>query len=224
MSNEINPPKKRGCLFYGCLSLVVIALLVVVVGIVGYFVLKNTTERWIRDFTETAPAQIEKAEYTRAQTDAMQARLASFQQALDGGTNLLELILTADDLNALISTQRELKDKLFVRIDGDQVRGEVSMPLSDLGPLKLKGRYLNAAVTLKVALANGVLDVRLQDVQVKGKPLPSMILNESKKTNLALEFHKDPKAAADIAKFETVQVTNSAVILRNKVTAPPLER
>ena len=224
MSNEINPPKKRGCLFYGCLSLVVIALLVVVVGIVGYFVLKNTTERWIRDFTETTPAQIEKVEYTRAQTDAMQARLASFQQALDGGTNLLELILTADDLNALISTQRELKDKLFVRIDGDQVRGEVSMPLSDLGPLKLKGRYLNAAVTLKVALANGALDVRLQDAQVKGKPLPSMILNEFKKNNLALEFQKDPKAAADIAKFETVQVTNSAVILRNKVTAPPLER
>ena len=224
MSNEINPPKKRGCLFYGCLSLVVIALLVVVVGIVGYFVLKNTTERWIRDFTETTPAQIEKVEYTRAQTDAMQARLASFQQALDGGTNLLELILTADDLNALISMQRELKDKLFVRIDGDQVRGEVSMPLSDLGPLKLKGRYLNAAVTLKVALANGALDVRLQDAQVKGKPLPSMILNEFKKNNLALEFQKDPKAAADIAKFETVQVTNSAVILRNKVTAPPLER
>ena len=219
MSNEINPPKKRGCLFYGCLTLVVIALLVVVVGIAGYFVLKNTTERWIRDFTETAPAQIEKAEYTRAQTDAMQARLASFQQALDGGTNVLELILTADDLNALISTQRELKDKLFVRIDGDQVRGEVSMPLSDLGPLKLKGRYLNAAVTLKVALANGALDVRLQDAQVKGKPLPSMILNEFKKNNLALEFQKDPKAAADIAKFETVQVTNSAVILRNKVNA-----
>ncbi len=221
MSNEINPPKKRGCLFYGCLSLVVIALLVVVVGIVGYYVLKNTTERWIRDFTETTPAQIEKVEYTRAQTDAMQARLASFQQALDGGTNLLELVLTADDLNALISTQRELKDKLFVRIDGDQVRGEVSMPLSDLGPLKLKGRYLNAAVTLKVALANGALDVRLQDAQVKGKPLPSMILNEFKKNNLALEFQKDPKAAADIAKFETVQVTNSAVILRNKVNAPP---
>lgn len=44
------------------------------------------------------PAQIEKVEYTGAETDAMQARLASFQQALDGGTNLLELVLTADDL------------------------------------------------------------------------------------------------------------------------------
>lgn len=218
MSNEINPPAKRGCLFYGCLSLAVIALLVVVVGIAGYFVLKNTTERWIRDFTETTPAQIEKVEFTRAQTDAMQARLASFKQALDGGTNLIELILTADDLNALISTQRELKDKLFIRIDGDQVRGDISMPLGDLGPLKLKGRYLNANVTLKVSLANGSLDVRLHDAQVKGKPLPSMILNEFKKNNLAQEYQKDPKTAADIAKFEAVQVTNGTVVLRNKVT------
>ena len=193
MSNEINPPKKRGCLFYGCLSLTVIALLVIVVGIIGYFVIKNVTTGWIRDYTETAPAQIEKVEYTRAQTDAMQTRLATFKQALDGGTNLVEFILTADDLNALISTQRELKDKLFVRIDGDQVRGEISMPLSDLGPFKLSGRYLNA-------LANGALDVRLQDVQVKGRPLPSMILSEFKKNNLALEYQKDPRAAADLAK------------------------
>ena len=220
MSNEINPPKKRGCLFYGCLSLTVIALLAIVAGIIGYFVIKNVTTGWIRDYTETAPAQIEKVEYTRAQTDAMQKRLANFKQALDGGTNLMEFILTADDLNALISTQRELKDKLFVRIDGDQLRGEISMPLSDLGPFKLSGRYLNATATFKIALANGALDVRLQDAQVKGRPLPSMVLSEFKKNNLAQEYQKDPKAAADIAKFDTVQVTNSTVLLRNRVTAP----
>ena len=220
MSNEINPPKKRGCLFYGCLSLTVIALLVIVVGIIGYFVIKNVTTGWIRDYTETTPAQIEKVEYTRAQTDAMQTRLATFMQALDGGTNLVEFILTADDLNALISTQRELKDKLFVRIDGDQVRGEISMPLNDLGPFKLSGRYLNATATFKIVLANGALDVRLQDAQVKGRPLPSMILSEFKKNNLALEYQKDPRAAADLAKFDTVQVTNSTVLLRNKVSAP----
>ena len=220
MSNEINPPKKRGCLFYGCLSLAVIALLAIVAGIIGYFVIKNVTTGWIRDYTETTPAQIEKVEYTRAQTDAMQKRLANFKQALDGGTNLMEFILTADDLNALISTQRELKDKLFVRIDGDQLRGEISMPLSDLGTFKLSGRYLNATATFKIALANGALDVRLQDAQVKGRPLPSMVLSEFKKNNLAQEFQKDPKAAADIAKFDTVQVTNSTVLLRNKVTVP----
>ena len=220
MNNETNPPKNRGCLFYGCLSLTVIALLVVLLGIVAYFVVKKTTEGWIRDFTETTPAQIERPTYTRTQTDALQARLASFKQALDSGTNLLEMILTADDLNALISTQRELRDKLLIKIEGDQMRGEISMPLKDFGPLKMNGRYLNGTVTFKISLANGALDVRLQDVQVKGRPLPGMVLSEFKKKNLAQDYQKDPQTAADIAKFETVQVTNSTVILRNKVAVP----
>ena len=62
MSNEINPPKKRGCLFYGFLSLAVIALLVVVVAILGYVLVKRTAEAWARDYTDTTPARLEKVE------------------------------------------------------------------------------------------------------------------------------------------------------------------
>ena len=220
MSDEINPPKKRGCLFYGCLSLTVIALLMVILGIFGYYFFKSTSKRWIQDYTETAPAEIEKVEYARDQMDALRVRVAGFKEALDRGTNLLELLLTADDLNALINGERELKDKLFVRIDDDKIKGEVSMPLQDLGPFKLNGRYLNGTASFKVAMKNGVLDVRLLDVQVKGKPLPAMVLNEFKKNNLAQDYQKDPKIAADIARFETVQITNGTVILRNKVNEP----
>ena len=220
MSDEINPPKKRGCLFYGCLSLTVIALLMVILGIFGYYFFKSTSKRWIQDYTETAPAEIEKVEYARDQMDALRVRVAGFKEALDRGTNLLELLLTADDLNALINGERELKDKLFVRIDNDKIKGEVSMPLQDLGPFKLNGRYLNGTASFKVAMKNGVLDVRLLDVQVKGKPLPAMVLNEFKKNNLAQDYQKDPKIAADIARFETVQITNGTVILRNKVNEP----
>lgn len=50
------------------------------------------------------------------------------------------------------------------------------------------------------ALANGALDVRLQDAQGEGSRCPRL-LNEFKKNNLALEFQTDPKAAADIAKL-----------------------
>lgn len=220
MSNEINPAKKRGCLFYGCLSLVIVALLVVTVGILGYFFLKRTTEGLVRNFTEPGPARLERVEYSREQTDILQRKAAEFQQALEAGTNVIDLTLTAEDLNALISTQRELKDKLFVRIDNEQVRGDISMPLTDLGPIKLGGRYLNASVVFNIVLTNGVLDIRLRDVTVKDKPLPAMVLSELRKNNLALEFQRDPKMASDIAKYDAIQITNGAVILRNKVTAP----
>ena len=91
------------------------------------------------------------------------------------------------------------------------------MPLTDLGPVKLGGRYLNASVIFNVVLTNGVLDIRLRDVMVKDKPLPSMVLSELRKNNLALEFQKDPKTASDIAKYEAIQITNGAVVLRNRL-------
>lgn len=219
MSNESNPPKQRGCFFYGCLSLAVLGLLVIVLGVVGYFVVKSTVARWTNDYTETTPALVEKVEYPRAKMDALRAQLAAFKDALDKGTNQIELVLTADDLNALIGQEKGIQGKLFVRID-DRIKGELSLPLDDMGPLKLKGRYLNGTVTFKVALANGALDVRLDDVTVKGKPLPAMLLSEFKKQNFAQNFQNDPKTAADIAKFESVQITNGTVTLRNKVVPP----
>lgn len=217
MTNESNSPKKRGCLFYGCLSLIIVALLVVTVGILGYFFVKRTAEGWMRDYTDVAPARLERVEYSREETAVLQRKVAEFQKALESGTNLVELTLTAEDLNALISAQRELKDKLFVRIDNDQVRGDISMPLSDMGPLKLGGRYLNATVAFNIVLTNGVLDVRLRDAKVNEKPLPAMILSELKKNNLAQDLQKDPRSAADVAQFDTIQVTNGAVVLRNRL-------
>jgi len=220
MTNESNPPKRRGCFFYGCLSLAVLGLLAVVLGVVAYYVAKKTAARWINDYTETTPGLLEKVEYSPAQMEALQARLAAFKNALDKGNASVELVLTAEDLNALITKERELQGKLFVRIDDDKIKGEVSMPLKDIGPLKLNGRYLNGTAAFKVALEHGALDVRLQDVQVKGKPLPAVIFTEMKKQNLAKDFQNDPKIAADIARFESIRITNSQVILRNKVNPP----
>jgi hypothetical protein len=217
VTTESNPPKRRGCFFYGCLSLVVIALLAVVAGIVGFFVVKNTAARWINEYTETTPALVEQLEYPKARMDALNARLAAFKDALDQGRAETELVLTADDLNALIATSPEWRGKVFVRIDDDTITGDVSILLSDIGPLKLKGRYLNGTATLKLALENARLDVRVQGVKVRGKALPAMILARLKKENLAAQIQNDPKVAADIARFESIQVTNSQVILRNKV-------
>ena len=220
MSNESNPPKQRGCFFYGCLSLAVLGLLFVVLAVVGYFVVKSTVARWTNDYTETTPVLVEKVEYPPAKMDALRAQLTAFNDALSRGTNEMELVLTADDLNALISQEKELQGKVFVRIDTNRIKGEVSWPLDDIGPLKLKGRYLNGAVIFKVALANGTLDVRLDDVTVKGKPLPGMLFSEFQKQNLAQNFQNDPQTATNLARFDSIQITNGTVILRNKAAVP----
>jgi hypothetical protein len=162
---------------------------------------------------------VEKVEYTPAQMEVLKARLAAFGDALNKGNKDMELVLTADDLNALISQEKGLQGRLFVRID-DRIKGELSLPLDDIGPLKLKGRYLNGAVTFKVALIQGAPDVRLDDVTVKGKPLPPMLLAEFKKQNFARDLQNDPQTATNLAKFESVRITNGTVVLRNRMVTP----
>jgi hypothetical protein len=220
MSNATNPPKQRGCLFYGCLSLSIVALIGLALIVGGYFLAKSTANRWIREYTDTAPVLVEKFEYPPAAMEALRTRVAEFKTALDRGTNQVQLVLTADELNALIAQEKSLQGKVFIRLNGDTIQGEVSVPLKDVGPLKLNGRYLNGTATFKVALDNGVLDVRLQDMQVKGKPLPAMLFEEFKKQNLARDVQNNPENAASIARFESLQITNGTVVLRNRLSAP----
>lgn len=212
----MSPPKKRGCLFYGCLSLVIVGLLATVVLVSGYFLAKRTYNNLVNDFTAATPEPIESVSYPPAENEALQQRLQAFKTTLDSGKGELELVLTAADLNALIAENPELKGKLFVMIEGDKVRGKVSWPLPDVGPLKLKGRYLNGMVTFRVSLEGGVLNVGLDDIKVKSNALPAVVVSEFKKQNLAQEFQKDPKQQAEIRKFESIRIEDDKVYLRSK--------
>jgi len=216
MNPGSNPRARRGCWFYGLLSVGVAGFLLLLLVVVGFYAAKKVTQRWIQDYTDTAPALVEKVRYPPAQLEALRQRLAAFRDALDKGKATEELVLSAEDLNALIAEDRDLGGKLFVRIDESRLQGDVSMPLSDIGPLKLKGRYLNGTATFRVGLEQGQGEVFVETMLVKSKPLPRTLLRELKKQNLVLLFGGDPDTTAFLAKFESVQVTNSQVVLRIK--------
>jgi len=215
VSNEQTPPKKRGCFFYGCLSLLVLSLVLVLIGYLGY---RHLISWVVAEYTDTKPVLIESVEVSPAQLQALQKRVADFKAALDQKVSQ-ELRLTAEDINALIANdpgEKQLKNKLFVMIDGDRVTGKVSWPLDKVWPSKLKGRYLNGVATFKPSLENGVLLVTLEDLQVKGKPLPAQMLAQFKKQNLAEDIQKDAQTAQTIQKFESIRVTNGAVVLKSR--------
>jgi hypothetical protein len=216
VTDQSNPAKPRGCFFYGCLSVAVLGLLAVMLVAGCYVFLKSMVNK----YTSTTPVLLERMEYTPEEMEALQARLAEFKKALDQGQVSRELILTAGDLNALIAKQRELQNKMFVRIEDDTIKGEMSLPLQDIGPFRLKGRYLNGAAAFKIVLTNNTLDVRLEEIKVQGRPLPGILFSEFKKQNLAKEFQQNPRTAADVAKFDSIQFTNNQVVLRNKLVVP----
>lgn len=212
--------RRRGCLFYGCLTLIGCALVAVVAGYFGVRYAVKSAQQLALQYTETEPAAVPTVAMSAAQMADLRQRVATFQTALEHPTNAQQLVLSADELNVLLAEQTQLQAtgiKVHVAIDDDQVKGQVSIPLKDLGPLKLDGRYLNGLATFKVVLASGILVVRMEDVMVNGRPLPAPVLARLKEENFAKGLQNDPQAAAWIAKFESLQIKGGNVILRNQV-------
>src|ERR1051326_8444365 len=161
------PPRKgRGCLFYGCLTCVVLLLLAAVLAVVAIRFVKNQ----VNAYTDSQPMKLPRVEMTDAEFQQLDQRGKAFGDAMERQTPAEPLILTERDINALIAkaaNMKELADKVYVAVNGNEVKGQVSIPLSRLGWLG-KGRYLNGEATFNVSLENGVLIVTDREIKVKG--------------------------------------------------------
>lgn len=205
-------PKRRGCFFYGCLTSVVLVLLA---GLLIFLAVRFVRNQ-IYSYTEAQPLKMPKVEMTDAEFQILESRVKSFASALETGKALEPLTLNERDLNALLALSantKELADKVHVSLNGNEVKGMISIPLSGLGWLG-KGRYLNGEATFKVSLENGVLIVTAQEIRVKGLPIPESVMSQLRGENLAKEAYKDPQNAETIRKFESIQVEDSEVTVK----------
>ena len=204
--------KGRGCFFYGCLTSMVLLLLAGLLVFLGVRFVRNK----INAYTDAQPLKMPKVEMTDAEFQILQQRMKAFAAALEQVKALEPLTLNERDLNALIGLSpntKELADKVHVSLNGNEVKGMVSIPLSGLGWLG-KGRYLNGDATFKVSLENGVLIVTAQEIRVKGVPIPESFMGPLRRENLAKEAYKDPKNAETIRKFQSISVEDSQVTVK----------
>lgn len=221
MAESTSPPlvrKRRGCLFYGCLTCLVLLL---IVGLMAFLAVRFVKSQ-VNTYTDAAPMKLPKVEMGEAEFKELQGRVKSFGDALDQGKPTEPMILTERDLNALLAdapNTKELADKVYISLTGDQVKGQVSIPLTGLGWLG-KGRYLNGDATFNVSLENGVLIVTASEVRVKGQPLPDSIMGRLRQENLAKDVYKDPKNAEAIRKFQSIQVQDGQVIIKARSPKP----
>lgn len=221
MTESANPPSPRtgrGCWFYGCLTGL---MLLLIAGVMAFFAVRFVRNR-IANYTDTAPVTLPKVEMADADFKQLEARVKSFGDALDQGQPTEPLVLTERDLNALLANSpntKELADKFYLSLEGDEVKGQVSMPLRQLGWLA-GDRYLNGNATFNVSLENGVLLVTASEVRVKDLALPDSVMSRLRQENLAKEIYKDPKNAETIRKIESLQVQNGQVIIKARPPKP----
>jgi len=215
------PAKRRGCFFYGCITVLV---LMVLVGIAGFFLIRyglNKFTAFVEQYTDTKPMLLETVQISSADYQQLDKRVTAFADAVNARKATPPLVLTGDEINALIANNpawKGLKGKVYVTIEGDQIKGKVSIPMDDLAqvPLlsRLKGRYLNGAAALKVSLANGVLVVTLQSLEAKGQSPSPQVMAQLKSVNFAQNSAQDPKTQEMIGRFESIEVKDGKITIK----------
>lgn len=209
-------PRRRGCLFYGCLSGVGCLLIILLAFLIGLHQLK----RMVNFYTDTHPAVLATVQMSSREIDELKQRIENFQDAVRSGRPTPPLALTAEEINAFIQTDPDftrLKGKLYVTIDGNRVKGQVSFPLDDLGLRIFRGRYLNGSGVFAVGLQSGNLVVTPDVLVVKGKPLPGVYMDKFRSQNLAESVNNNPKASVVLHHLQEIRITDGKLILVPKV-------
>lgn len=218
MTNQGNPPRKRGCFFYGCIALI-IAVLIASVGVVILFrYAQRSLSSTVNAYTDAQPMPLEAVDTSPDKVKAVQDKIAAFKEA-NQNQKPAELVLTADEINTLIASdpnRQELADHFRLLIEGDQVKARISWPLDNIGPLKLKGRYLNGTALLNASMEKGKLHATFQDVTAKGKPLPPVVLEKMKTIDFGANFQQDPQGAAAVSTIDSIQIKDGHVTIRGK--------
>jgi hypothetical protein len=203
---------RRGCFFYGCISSLVLLVLMLGALLVGLHYVRIL----VNHYTDAAPMELPTVQMSQGEVDGVRKRFEAFRQAVRQQSPTKPLSLSADDINALIANgpdQQALKGKFYVSLEGDQVKGEVSVPLKDVGLSMFRNRYLNGSATFSLSFQNGALSISPQTILVKGKALPEVYMKEIRKQNLAASLTNEPGAAAVLKGLEDIQVKEGKLVV-----------
>ncbi len=209
------PPRQRGCFFYGCIIAGILTLLLVIAVGIMFFFIYRWFEGVVEEYTATAPQTLPKVEMPPERRRTLAERFDAFRAAVDVGKPTEPLVLDSREINALIEERTPLKDKVFVTIAGDRLKGKVSLPLGDLIPIGLtRGRFLNGEAEFSVWLKDGVIFATISSFEVNGKRPSEDFLRHVRGQNLARGLNDDPKMAEEISKLQSIEVKDGKLIIR----------
>lgn len=213
-SVEAAPPKRkgRGCFFYGCLTFVIL-FLIVVLGI--YFGVRYT----VNAFTQNHPIPLPQVHLTADQMSTLTNRIHQFASAVHAGQPAAPLVLNGEELNALIESNpnlRKWKNAIYLNITNGEIESQVSMPLEKFGLSTFKGRYLNGSARLSASLQNGSLNISFQSLNVNGKQVSTQAMAQIRAQNLGADFNQNPQTAAFLHKLKSIEVQDNHLTVTPK--------
>lgn len=167
----------------------------------------------VAKYTSEKPVELPTVTYTTDQLRELETRIETFVDAVNQGAKPEhDLVLTADEINALIAKENAFRGKVFIRIKDGQITGEVSIPTDQIPGGN--ERYLNATATLEAALEAGVLIVTLADAEVNGEAVPDEMVDALSRINLAKELNTDSELAKKMRKFKAISIEDGKIVFK----------
>ncbi|MCI0744837.1 MAG: hypothetical protein L0Y58_05460 [Verrucomicrobia subdivision 3 bacterium] len=201
------------------MTLIIATLIAALALVVALRYAQRTIKQAINDYTDPAPAQLEKGDTSPARLKAVQEKIAAFNEAIQTQKTSQELVLTADEINTLFAAEPSLQtwaDRLFLFIEGDQLKARISWPLEDIGPFKLKGRYLNGVANLKLSIEKGRLHAHMESVTAKDKPVPPQILEFLRTIDIGEIIQQNLQSTVALNEVQSIEIKDGNAIIRSK--------
>jgi hypothetical protein len=221
MDTWVEPPPQRrglGCFARGCLILLVFAIVLIIACFSGmYWGLQRHSAivhgiYWLAKTHSIADAPVPIPEFggSDVQIEKVEERWRDFEQKTRAAQPA-EIALTADDINAMIASNRKARGKAFVTIEGNQLRVQASFPFGEL--LGRPGYYFNGEVTAESNGPQPLDNLQPNRLVVNGEQVPPDLLDWKYRSRRLRDYLTDVRNTYDIG---TVEIRDGKVILRSR--------
>jgi hypothetical protein len=218
MTTEQGKKPGRGCLFYGGIVGAIILAVLILAAYLGYRYARHLVDQ----FTDTSPAPMPTMRISSEELKQVQERIDRFSKVVSEGKADEPLVITGDEVNALIMSDtgaEKIRGHLYVTLEGNQVKAQISIPAEMVGLRPLRGRFINGTGEFKVSLHDGKFEFIAESLSAKGQPLPENVMRHIRAQNLASQFNEDPDFASAISKLQDIQVRDGKLIIVPKKLA-----
>jgi hypothetical protein len=214
------PPRRKGlgCFARGCLILLVFAIVLAIAGFAGlYSGLHRHSARfyglyWLaktRSLAQT-PTPVPEFSASDQQVQLVRERWQDFEQKTRAGQPA-EIELSADDINAFVAITENVRGKVFVSIDGNLLRLQVSVPIGEF--LGMAGYYFNGDVIIELKGEQSLDGPRFSRITINGEQVPTDFLDWKYRSRQLREYLTDQRNAYEIS---TIEIRDGKVILRSR--------
>ncbi|MBN8548706.1 MAG: hypothetical protein J0M12_05285 [Deltaproteobacteria bacterium] len=208
--------KGKGCLFYGCLSTVLAVLISLVVI---YYVASKAIRTAVETYGSTTPMASSAPPIGAPEYIELKKRMNAFRDAVLQGEPTEPLVLSSHDINAIIQYDAHFKGITgFVTFENGRVRANGSVPLDPFG---YKGLYLNGTAKLKVGVTPDALDIRIEDLTIGDRAVPSEVLDQLRSQNVAESLREEPGMKEFWKHVDRIEIQGDAMTLYPVTAARP---